>query len=197
MAATAVALLVGAFILLVRRVQGRRRIGVYIGGAAVAVGGIATVALAWGSILHLLGKSSDLTFRTEIWRTVIEKAEARPAGGWGWISYWAPWLDPYKGLVEHGGITYLQAHEAWLDVFLQLGIVGLVVFGLFVLVTLIRAWTTAIDAAPGPGLVRLFPLVILVALLVHSLAESRLLIEIGFALLVVVAITVSRKSAAP
>jgi exopolysaccharide production protein ExoQ len=197
MAATAVALVVGAFILVVRAVHGRARIGVYVGGAVIAVAGVATALLAQGAILRLLHKSPDLTFRTVIWQKVIGLAEERPAGGWGWISYWVPWLRPYQDFIEHGGITYLQAHEAWLDVFLQLGIVGLVVFGLFVLVTLVRAWTSAIDAPRGAGLVRLFPLVILVALLVHSLAESRLLIEIGFALLVVVAITVSRKPAAP
>ena len=197
LAATAVALVVGAFILLVRAVHGRRRIAVYTGGAVVAIAGVVTALVAHGAILKLLHKSPDLTFRTVIWQKVIHEAELRPVGGWGWISYWVPWLKPYDGLVEHGGITYLQAHEAWLDVFLQLGIVGLVVFGIFVLVTLVRAWTTAIDAAPGPGLVRLFPLVILAALLVHSLAESRLLIEIGFTLLVVIAITVSRKPSAP
>ncbi|MGN6326466.1 O-antigen ligase family protein [Pseudolysinimonas sp.] len=197
MAATAVALLVGAFLLLVRRARSRVRTGLYVGGAAVLVAGIAVVVLAWHPLLKLLGKSSDLTFRTVIWRTVIEKALERPVGGWGWVSYWVPWLKPYDGLIEHGGINYLQAHEAWLDVFLQLGVVGLIVFGIFVVVTLLRAWTTAIDAAPGTGLVRLFPVVVLVALLVHSLAESRLLIEIGFTLLVVVTITVSRKSPAP
>jgi exopolysaccharide production protein ExoQ len=197
MAATVVALIVGAFIAVVRATHGRRRIGVFVGGAVIAVAAAATIALAWAPILKLLHKSPDLTFRTVIWGKVIKLAMERPAGGWGWISYWVPWIKPYDGLIEHGGINYLQAHDAWLDMFLQLGVVGLVVFGIFVLVTLVRSWIAAVDAPPRAGLLRVFPLLIVVALLVHSIAESRLLIEISFALLVIAAIVVSRKPAAP
>jgi exopolysaccharide production protein ExoQ len=196
LAATLVAAVVGAFILIVRATSGRRRIVAYVVGAVIAVGGAAVALLERGPILDLLGKSSDLTYRGKIWEAVTALAVQRPVGGWGWVSYWPPFTAPYKDLIEHGGVNYLQAHDAWLDVFLQLGIVGLVVFGVFVLVTLVRSWIAAIDAPRGAGLVRLFPLLIVVALLVHSIAESRLLIEIGFALLVVAAIVVGRKPAA-
>jgi O-antigen ligase len=83
------------------------------------------------------------------------------------------------------GVTYLQAHNAWLDVFLQLGVIGLVVIGLFVLTTVARTWSFALD---GPRDAALVPLALLVAVLVQSLAESRLLIEIGWALLVLIAV---------
>jgi exopolysaccharide production protein ExoQ len=195
LAATLVALVVGAFILIVRATAGRRRLVVYVVGAVIGVAGVVVALVGRSTILELLNKSSDLTYRGKIWDAVIRLAVERPVGGWGWISYWSPFTSPYKDLIEHGGVNYLQAHDAWLDVFLQLGIVGLVVFGAFVLVALIRSWIGAIDAAPGAGLVRLFPLLILVALLVHSIAESRMLIEIGFALLVVVSIVASRKPA--
>jgi exopolysaccharide production protein ExoQ len=197
MAATLAALVVGVFILIVRSLRGRRRIVAYVVGGAIAVAGVAVVLLGRAEILKLLNKSSDLTYRGVIWSTVTKLAEQRPVGGWGWISYWTPWTEPYAGLIEHGGVNYLQAHDAWLDVFLQLGIVGLVVFGVFVLVALVRAWLAAVDATPRVGLLRVAPLLLLVALLVHSIAESRLLIEIGFALLVFIAITVTRKPAAP
>jgi O-antigen ligase len=197
LAATLAAAAVAIFVLVVRATSGRRRILVFAIGGVIAVAGAVVVLVERAEILKLLNKSSDLTYRGVIWEKVVALAEQRPAGGWGWVSYWPPFTSPYKDLIEHGGVNYLQAHDAWLDMFLQLGVVGLVVFGIFVLVTLVRSWIAAIDAAPGAGLVRVFPLLILVALLVHSIAESRLLIEIGFALLVVVAITVSRKPAAP
>lgn len=195
LAATVVAAAVLAFVLVVRALRGRRRLIADAVGAAVLVAAVVVVLVERAPILKLLGKSSDLTYRGEIWDTVIGLAVQRPVGGWGWVSYWPPFTSPYRDLIEHGGVNYLQAHDAWLDVFLQLGVVGLVVFGVFVLVTLVRSWLTAIDAEPGAGLVRLFPLVALVALLVHSIAESRLLIEIGFALLVVITIVTSRKPA--
>ena len=65
--------------------------------------------------------------------------------GWGWVSFWPPWVEPFSDLIERGGIIQLHAHEAWLDVWLQLGIVGLVVFGFLVLTTAVRAWLLAID----------------------------------------------------
>ncbi|MFC5503380.1 O-antigen ligase family protein [Lysinimonas soli] len=196
--ALAAVVLVGAFLALVRRTWGTRRRIVYGGGAAAALG-IAVVGFAArGSILDLLGKSSDLTHRSEIWNRVIELANERPAAGWGWVSYWAPWVEPFRHLAVFKGVTYLQAHDAWLDVYLQLGVIGLVVFGWLVLTTLGRSWLVAVDAGPRPArLVAVFPLLITVVLIVHSIAESRLLIEIGFTLLVVAAIRSAEREPAP
>jgi exopolysaccharide production protein ExoQ len=190
--------LLGLFLIVLRRVSSTRRGIVYAGGLVV-VAGIASVALfARSPILALLGKHSDLTGRTEIWDKVIALANERPAAGWGWVSYWAPWVEPFKHLVVIKGVTYYQAHDAWIDIYLQLGIIGLIVFGLLVLTTLIRSLILALDAGRGRvPLVSIFPLLIVVALIVHSIAESRLLIEIGFALLVVASIRSNQREPAP
>ena len=141
------------------------------------------------SLLALLGRSPDLTNRLDIWDTVIGLANQRPAFGWGWTGYWWPWVEPYQDLIVIKGVPYYQAHNAWLDIYLQLGIVGLVVFGALVISTLGRGWSRALDLAHGRGkAIGLLPVLVTVMLIVHSLAESRLLIEIGFALLVVFAI---------
>jgi exopolysaccharide production protein ExoQ len=170
---------------LARRGSGGRRVAA-AGGLLALVAASVAAALAWrGPLLELLGKSPDLTNRLDIWATVAGLAGERPVAGWGWISYWAPWVEPFDDLVVIRGVTYLQAHNAWLDVFLQLGIVGLVVVGLFVVTTLVRSWVYALDGLRSDALV---PLALLVAVLVQSLAESRLLIEIGWALLVIVSI---------
>jgi hypothetical protein len=196
--ALAAVVLVGAFLLLVRRTSGTRRRVVFGGGVLVLLGIAAAGYAARGAILDLLGKSSDLTGRAEIWQKVIALADQRPVAGWGWVSYWAPWVEPFKHLAVIKGVTYLQAHDAWLDVYLQLGIIGLVIFGLLVLTTLIRSWLLALDAGRGGvPMVNLFPLLIVVALIVHSIAESRLLIEIGFCLLVVASIRSAQREPAP
>jgi O-antigen ligase len=98
-------------------------------------------------------------------------------------------VEPYEDLVVIRGVHYYQAHNAWLDVYLQLGVIGVLVFAVLVLGTLGRAWTRALDLGHGTGkAIGLLPVLVLVLLLVHSLAESRLLIELGFALLVVFAV---------
>jgi O-antigen ligase len=168
-----------------RRGSGARRVATAIGLLALTAGAAIGAVLFRGPLLELLGKSSDLTNRLDIWATVADLAGRRPIAGWGWISYWAPWVEPYDDLVVIKGVTYLQAHNAWLDVYLQLGILGLVVVGLFALTTLARTWVYALD---GPRDSALVPTALLVAVLVQGLAESRLLIEIGWAILVLVSI---------
>lgn len=146
-------------------------------------------------VLELLGKSGTLTGRQGIWDAVIHLAQQRPAFGWGWVSYWTPWVEPFKDLIVRGGVQVMHAHNAWLDVWLQLGILGLVVFGALVVATLVRSWLMATDRiilAPGSrgsySWVALLPLLVLTAQLVQSLAESRILIEGGWILLIVFAV---------
>jgi exopolysaccharide production protein ExoQ len=190
--------MVVAMVVLVRRVPaGRTRSVTYLGLAVVIAALVTGGLLLRTTILGLLGKSSDLTGRLDIWAAVIDLAEQRPAFGWGWASYWAPWVEPFDGLVIRNGVEQLHAHNAWLDVWLQLGIVGVVVLGLLALSALTRSWFIAIDAGPltdatpsprADAALSLLPLLLLVALLVQSAAESRLLIEYGWILLVYIAI---------
>ena len=190
-----VVVLVAVFLWEVRRTTGPARVAVYATGAVLAVGGVVAAVLARGPLLGLLGKSSDLTNRLDIWETVGELAVQRPAAGWGWVGYWNPWVAPFDDLIVIKGVTYLQAHNAWLDVFLQLGAIGVVLFALLTLGALVRSWGMAAEIERiryAPAELRwpetAAPLLLLSALLVQSLAESRLLIEIGFALLVIIAV---------
>jgi exopolysaccharide production protein ExoQ len=190
--------LVGLFLLVLRGTTGARRGLTYLGGVVVAAAIAAVALFARAPILALLGKHSDLTGRTEIWTKVITLANERPVGGWGWVSYWAPWVEPFKSLVEIKGVHYYQAHDAWIDMYLQLGIIGLIVFGLLVLTTLVRSWIMALDAGrDGIRATSVFPLLIVVALIVHSVAESRLLIEICFLLLIIASIRSAQREPAP
>ena len=193
--ATIVVALVAVFVGAVRRTSGAARTAALASGAVLAAGGIVAAFLARGQLLALLGKSSDLTNRLDIWETVGALAAQRPVAGWGWVSYWVPWVWPFDGLVVIKGVTYLQAHNAWLDVFLQLGAIGVVLFALVVASALVRSWAMAAEltrirytSAELRWPETVAPLLLLTALLVQSLAESRLLIEIGFALLVIIAV---------
>ena len=173
-----------------------------IGGvsAAIIVVALAGAFAFQAPLLRLLNKSSTLTGRTDIWAEVVHLASQRPVLGWGWISYWVPGLAPFdKSVFRIGGIQYLQAHDAWLDLWLQLGIVGVVVFAAFTLSALVRSWILAVDRPQrGPGAparyeaATLLPVLILVALVTQSFAESRLLIEYGLFLLTLFAIKTKR-----
>ncbi|WP_166879309.1 O-antigen ligase [Salinibacterium sp. ZJ450] len=184
-----VALLAAAAVLLLvlaLRAATTRRMRITIAAVAIAAAAAALIAVTFFSeqLLGLLGKDSTLTNRTEIWDIVIGVADDRPVLGWGWVSYWTPWTEPFTDLVTINGVVQTHAHNAWLDVWLQLGIVGLVVFAVFIIRTLIRAWFAAVDRrrlsrtieAPYDA-TSLLPLLVLTLLLVQTASESHLLVE--------------------
>jgi len=202
--AGAAVLVVFLFALWGRRLRAERRRPLYVTAAACIVAVTTSFATFAPQLLGAIGKSEDLTGRFDIWRSVIDLAGERPVYGWGWVSYWVPWVEPFKGLAVRKGVTYLQAHNAWLDVWLQLGLVGVIVFAALVLSTLWRAWFLAVDR-PRLGVAdnapyaasALLPLLLLAALLAQSVAESRLLIEYGWLLLVVLAVATKRQQGTP
>lgn len=197
-AAAAVAVALG-FALWARRAGPDGRRPVYLTAAGLLAVGGALLAALWAPLLAVFGKSEDLTGRFDIWASVGALAAERPLAGWGWVGYWVPWVEPFDDLAVRGGVTYLQAHNAWLDVWMQLGAVGLVLFAALVIGTLWRTWFLAVDRprdalsddrpyAPSA----LVPLLLMVALLVQSLAESRILVEGGWVLLVALALISKR-----
>ncbi len=189
-----------AVVLVVRRASTLRALIVtYISLSAglIAVAGIA-FALR-NSVLAALGKSEDLTGRLDIWNAVIGLAQQRPVFGWGWVSYWVPWSAPFDTLAFKSGVRQLHAHNAWLDIWLQLGILGIIVFGALVLCSTARAWLIAVDRRPAlidapvaSTAKDMLPLLLMAALLIQSLAESRLIIEYGMLMLVVIAVATRR-----
>jgi len=194
-AAAAVVVLALLVALWIRRVPTERRtpryLVVLVGVVVVAVVGF----LARGTVSELLGKGSDATGRGEIWQRVLELVHQHPVVGWGWIGYWWPSIPTLADLAHRKGVTYLQAHDAYLDVWMQTGIIGLVLFGLYVVTTLNRSWSSATrigyDATLEPRRfdpVSLLPLLVVVALLVQSVAESRLLYQGNWVLFALMAI---------
>ncbi|MGO3148271.1 MAG: O-antigen ligase family protein [Leucobacter sp.] len=183
------------FAIWARRRGPERRLTIYLVGGALIAAVIASVVFARGFIFGLLGKSSDMTGRLETWEKVVALAQDRPWFGWGWVSYWAPWVEPFETLDTQGGIQVMSAHNAWLDVWLQLGIVGVLVFAPLVVLTLWRVWFRAVDQPRrgfGPALPyatsALWPFLLMVALVIQSFAESRMLIESGWLLLIMLAV---------
>lgn len=193
--ALAAVLLALALALWARRRGPERRAPLYL-TAGLAIAAAAALALfARGFVFGLLGKSSDLTGRAETWDKVWELVQQHPVVGWGWVSYWPTWVAPFKGLDTKAGLPVPSAHNAWLDVWFQLGIVGVLVFAPLVVLTVWRVWFRAVDQprrGPGPALPyatsALWPWLVMVALVVQSITESRILIEGEWLLLVILAV---------
>jgi O-antigen ligase len=171
---------------------GYRRFGA-AGRAVLTVVAVVAVGLSALSssrlsepLLRVLGKGDDLTGRLEIWNIVGSLVAQRPLLGWGWISYWAPWISPFDRLVVRGGVQYLQAHNAYLDIEMQIGVPGLLALAAVVGSLVYRCLRLAVTGRP----LALLPLLLTAALLTQALAESRLLIEGNWALLVALSLAV-------
>lgn len=176
-----------------RRPESRGILYVVAGVLLAAAAGVAIFAR--DVVFGLLGKSGDLTGRAETWDKVWELVQQHPVVGWGWVSYWPTWVEPFAGLDTKAGLPVPSAHNAWLDVWFQLGIIGVLVFAPLVILTLWRTWFRAVDQprrGPGPALPyatsALWPWLVMVALVVQSITESRILIESGWLLLVLLAV---------
>ena len=191
----AVVLLAVALVFIARPLSNAQRWGMY--GAVFAV----MLVMGWivlqfnTQLFGLINRSSDMSGRGDIWAEVGRLGSEHWLTGMGWISYWAPWVEPFKGLLVVDGVHFLQAHNAYLDVWMQTGLIGAFFFVGIVLSTLIRTWWLAVDRpqtdASGP---RDFPptamlaFLLMVALTVQSLTESRLLVEGNWLLLCYLAI---------
>ena len=136
------------------------------------------------TVFEFFGKSPDMTGRSGIWKLVLGLIEQRPVLGWGWTSHWMPGVKPYEGLVVINHVPYYQAHNAFLDVWMQLGIFGLAIFALLLLTTFIPLWRLAVRHTSS---LYLWPILLFIGLLVQAMVESRMLIELGWVLLVIFA----------
>lgn len=176
-----------------RHLARRGRWVMYASVGAILVVGATLVIVFNHEIFALMNRSSDMSGRGDIWRAVIGLGDDSPVVGVGWISYWAPWLPQFHDLAVIEGNAYHQAHNAFLDVWMQTGFVGLVFFATLVFTALIRTWWIAIDRPDTPLIesvrehghphlagMTAVPFLIMVALVVQAMTESRLLVEGGW-----------------
>ena len=72
------------------------------------------------SILSIVGRDESLTGRTDIWRLVLDIASLNPLLGVGYGSFWGLETEIFSTF----GVK--QAHNGYLGVYLEVGIVGIV-----------------------------------------------------------------------
>ena len=75
----------------------------------------------------LFNKSTDLTGRTDIWKLVILEVQQHPMLGIGYGAFWLGVGSPSQVIINALHWIPLQAHNGYLDILNELGIVGLVI----------------------------------------------------------------------
>lgn len=189
--ALAAAGVTGALVLIARRKTRGSQFVVW--GSVLAGLGAAAIALVnFERFTALLGKSPDLTHRFDIWNATLNRIAEQPVVGHGYVGFWPMW-EPFFALYTIRDIPVSQAHNAWLDIALQAGMVGVALFGVAVVLIAWRTWRFATSQTTSASLA---VVMIVVVQLIQSITESRLLSEWGLAFVVIFAIVTSRRSAA-
>ncbi|MFT4157043.1 MAG: O-antigen ligase family protein [Microbacterium sp.] len=190
LAATAVVLAVALLMRTATTPSGRTRI------YAVAISGTIVVAAAvWvlrARLFGLLGRSGDLTGRSDtIWAAVIERWQQHPLFGNGFSSPWLPSDRAFSNWIEDHGITVFHAHNMWLDVLMQLGVLGAALIAIAFLSLVWRSWFFAVDrprwdltADRDYSPLTLLPSLFTVTLLVQGITESTPIMLWGWMLLI-------------
>jgi O-antigen ligase len=156
----------------------------WILGALVVVG-LAVGYAARHPIIAWLGAGTDFSMRVNLWNLMVDYVTLRPVQGWGW---YGPWIDggtPFAIINARLDASHATGLNAYFDVLLQVGWVGLVLFVALASVALVRSW---LDASERRSVVYAWTPLILVTLLVDSMFESFTLAGTGWMLLVLCAV---------
>jgi exopolysaccharide production protein ExoQ len=128
-------------------------------------------------ILATLDKDPTLTQRTIIWAQVLPSIVKHPFLGYGYSAFWAGLNGESMQTVLTTGWMEGQAQDGYLDILLQLGLLGLAPF----LVLFLRGFGQAVTAVQRRLLdpSTLFAMVLLPLILVENIGESSLLLPLG------------------
>ena len=139
-------------------------------------------------VLALLNAGSEFEFRYLLWFQTWKLVPVHDIEGWGWTGFWQD-VPPYTYINNALMRDHDTALNAFLDVYLQVGFVGLCAFLALIVLAFIRSWLLASNRRT---VTYAWPALVLVALIATSAAESFILVEAGWLLLVVCTVKASQ-----
>jgi O-antigen ligase len=173
-----------------RRVRAERRQLWQLIVLGLAVLGALLAWLQRTLIVETLNASGALTYRLELWNKVFDLVRLNYLQGWGWVGRWHTELIPFSTLTTTTDRPAQSALNGYLDVWFQLGFVGLAIFVGMLGLAFVRSWLLA---GRRRSVVYAWPAAVLVALLVTSLAESSVLSEFGWLTFVICCLKASQE----
>ncbi|GAB2511065.1 O-antigen ligase family protein [Paramicrobacterium agarici] len=155
----------------------------------VSLIGFVAVYLARNLIIRWLDAASEFGVRYHLWRSTWDLVKDNFLEGWGWIGAWRNDDFPYILINIQVDRVHASALNAYLDVYLQVGLVGIFLFLVLCLFAFLRSWNLASNRR---SLIYTWPALVLVTLLAGSAAESHILTGTGWFLLVICAAKASQ-----
>ena len=169
----------------VRHTRAERRGAVqwFLGGVVIV--GLVIGYVARHPIVAFLGAGTDFSTRVTLWNTMVDYVRFAPIEGQGWYGPWDDTEWPFNALNYVLNADHASGLNAYLDVLLQLGWVGLLIFLALCSTALVRSW---LDASERRSVVYAWTPLMLVTLLIDSMFESFTLSGLGWLMLVLCAV---------
>src|SRR5271165_2487739 len=157
----------------------------------LAVATVCLFAILTAAILHylpvllpMIGRDATFTGRTEIWKQVWRFIVERPVLGWGYAAFWRGIEGQSFKVVAAVRFIVFHAHNGFLEIWLELGFLGLTLFALSYLRAWRRLWPLLRSGDIDRGMWMVF---VLVLIALYDLDENTLLIYNGLFWVVYVA----------
>lgn len=171
--------LVGALLLMEIYKLGALRLriplyAIFVAASILVATGAAMLAATSDTVTGVVGRSSNLTGRTEIWGLVLPYISQRPVLGYGYSGFWLG-ASKESMAIDHimrGWVTY--AHNGYLEMQLTLGAVGLLLTLVFLGIGMKRALSFSKHRQTFAAL---WPLAFQFYFIVHNLGECTILIQ--------------------
>jgi exopolysaccharide production protein ExoQ len=195
---TAVVALAGLILVLqfapALRWTGRVRTLIGFSAAVMVAPAIFLLIHYWALLISLLGRNGTLTGRAQLWAISFSSFELKPLLGYGYSAFW---MVSEEALRINAMLRWNvpHAHNAYMDLALELGLLGLALYVTAYIVALGRAvGYMRTDSEPGSK----WPLVYLCFILLYSFTESSVLVpgSIFWMLFVAAACTASQPEGA-
>jgi len=143
--------------------------------AIAAIGSAVALLLSqWDTILLSLDRDPTISGRTLIWEFAMMKIRRRPILGYGRGAFWAPG-SPHAiqaGVAVSNNYIPPHSHNGFIDLALDVGLLGAALLGLSLLLNLVRAFKrTYLTNQPED----LWPLLYLTLFVLYNFTESLIL----------------------
>ena len=153
------------------KVLARKQKTFLVAGITVAA---LTLAFVWtntDTILLWLSRDATLTGRIPLWIAAQEAISRQPFLGYGFGAFWQGYSGPSESIMAEVGWMAPHAHDGYLDLALDVGLVGL---SIFVIGLLIRFRLAYRESDPRRR-ETLWPILYLTMILLYNIDESGLL----------------------
>jgi len=116
-----------------------------------------------------VGRDATLTGRTEVWQSALNAIGERPFFGYGYREFWDSSGDARYFITPNVDGWYADmAHNGFIEVALDLGVVGIIALAVFLVVSFVRAWELFWR---GRDRLSAWPLFIMVDIMLQNLSD--------------------------